>query len=88
MQQQQAPGSGRQGSPRPRSSWPLLLLVCGLCAVLLYFAQAVFIPVALAILFALVLSSPVEALHRKTLAAQLERDPHISDIRGYYGRRG
>ena len=33
----------------------------------LYFAHAVFIPIALALLFALVLSSPVEALHRQGL---------------------
>ncbi|HEY5103225.1 MAG TPA: AI-2E family transporter [Steroidobacteraceae bacterium] len=58
-------------TPRPRSSWPLLLLVLGLCGVLLYFAQAVFIPIALAILFALVLSSPVEVLHRRGLPRSL-----------------
>jgi predicted PurR-regulated permease PerM len=56
---------------RPRSSWPLLLLVCGLTGVLLYFAQSVFIPIALAILFALVLSSPVEVLHRRGLPRSL-----------------
>src|SRR5450755_2720780 len=52
---------------RPKSPMPLLVLVYGLCGVLLYLAQAVFIPIALAVLFALVLSSPVEALHRKGL---------------------
>ena len=52
---------------RPKSSRPLLVLVCGLCGVLLYFAHSVFIPIALALLFALVLSSPVEALHRQGL---------------------
>src|SRR5471032_2371136 len=61
----------RPPSPRPRSSWPLLLLVCGLCGVLLYFAQAVFIPIAFAMLFALVLSSPVEVLHRRGLPRSL-----------------
>ena len=49
---------------RSRSLW---VLVFGLCGVLLYFAHAAFIPVALALLFALVLSSPVEALHRHGL---------------------
>jgi predicted PurR-regulated permease PerM len=44
-----------------------LLLVSGLGGALLYFAHAVFVPLALAILFALLLSSPVEALHRKKL---------------------
>jgi predicted PurR-regulated permease PerM len=55
----------RDVAPRPRSSWPLLLLVCGLGGVLLYYAHSVFIPIALALLIALVLSSPVEALHRR-----------------------
>jgi predicted PurR-regulated permease PerM len=54
-------------TPRPRSSWPILVLACGLCGVLLYFAHSVFVPIALALLIALVLSSPVEALHRQGL---------------------
>jgi predicted PurR-regulated permease PerM len=58
----------RDVTSRPRSSRPLLVLVCGLCGVLLYFAHSVFIPIALALLIALVLSSPVEALHRQGLA--------------------
>ena len=49
---------------RPKASWPLLLLVCGFTGLLLYEAQAVFIPIGLAFLFSLVLSSPVESLHR------------------------
>src|SRR6202021_2645662 len=57
----------RDVTPRPRGSWPLLLLVCGAGGVLLYFAHSVFIPIALALLIALVLSSPVEALHRRGL---------------------
>ena len=57
----------RGAAARPKGSMPLLVLVYGLCGVLLYFAQAVFIPIALAVLFALLLSSPVEALHRKRL---------------------
>jgi len=52
---------------RPRSSVAVLLLAAGLGGALLYFAHAVFVPIALAILFALLLSAPVEALHRKKL---------------------
>ena len=40
------------------------VLALGAVGVLLYVAHAAFIPVALALLFALVLSGPVEALHR------------------------
>jgi predicted PurR-regulated permease PerM len=43
------------------------LLTFGLGGALLYFAHAVFVPIALSILFALLLSSPVEALHRRKL---------------------
>jgi len=51
------------------SSKSLSILVCGaMCAVLLYFARVTFIPVALALLLALALSSPVEALHVRGLA--------------------
>lgn len=46
-------------------------LIAAACGVLLYVAQAAFIPVALALLFALVLSIPVEALHRKGLPRSL-----------------
>jgi predicted PurR-regulated permease PerM len=52
---------------RPRSSKALVVLVSGLAGVLLYFAHAVFIPIALAILFGLLLSGPVEALNRRGL---------------------
>ena len=58
------PMETRDVTPRPRSSWPILVLVCGLCGVVLYFAHSVFVPIALALLIALVLSGPVEALHR------------------------
>jgi predicted PurR-regulated permease PerM len=51
----------------PRSSTALRVLVIGLGGVLLYFAQTAIIPVVLAVLFALLLSSPVEALHRNGL---------------------
>lgn len=47
-----------------RPLWALFALGCG---VIFYYAHAAFIPVALAFLFALVLSSPVEALHRRGL---------------------
>jgi len=50
------------------------------CIVLLYFAHAAFIPVALALLFALVLSSPVEALHRKGLPRSLSSALILSSV--------
>jgi predicted PurR-regulated permease PerM len=40
------------------------ILVWGALGLLLYEAHAAFVPIALALLFALILSSPVEALHR------------------------
>jgi predicted PurR-regulated permease PerM len=40
------------------------VLVLGALGLLLYVAHVAFIPIALALLFALVLSSPVEALHK------------------------
>ncbi|HVW68299.1 MAG TPA: AI-2E family transporter [Steroidobacteraceae bacterium] len=54
------------GSPRylARASRALLLLAAVAVGALFYFAREVFIPVALALLFALVLSSAVEGLHR------------------------
>jgi predicted PurR-regulated permease PerM len=52
---------------RAHSSAALIWLVSGLTATVLYFARAAFVPVALAVLFALLLSGPVEALHRKGL---------------------
>jgi predicted PurR-regulated permease PerM len=62
-----APAASCEAARRPSSSVAVLLLVSGLGGALLYFAHAVFVPLALAILFALLLSSPVEALHRKKL---------------------
>jgi len=41
-----------------------LVLVLMACGLLLYFAHVAFIPIALALLFALVLSGPVEVLHK------------------------
>ncbi len=62
-----ASGSGTSLGPasplRPRSSIALIFLVSGLAGALVYFARGAFIPVALALLFALLLSRPVEALH-------------------------
>jgi predicted PurR-regulated permease PerM len=52
---------------RPRSPGSLIVLVSGLAGTLLFFAHAAFIPIALAILFALLLSGPVEALNRRGL---------------------
>ncbi len=46
-------------------------LVWGAFGVLLYFAHAAFVPLALALLFALVLSGPVEALHRHRVSRSL-----------------
>jgi predicted PurR-regulated permease PerM len=56
-----------QPSPpaRPRSSVAAIFLACAVAGLLLYVAHAVFIPIALAILFGLLLSSPVEALYRR-----------------------
>lgn len=55
----------------PKSSTALRILVLGLGGVLLYFAQTAIIPVVLAVLFALLLSGPVEALNRMGLARSL-----------------
>jgi predicted PurR-regulated permease PerM len=49
---------------RPPSSRAQIALVAGGVGSLLYFAHAVFVPIALAILFSLLLSGAVEALHR------------------------
>lgn len=47
-----------------RASVAVRILALLAVGALLYFAHAVFIPIALAILFALILTAPVEALHR------------------------
>jgi predicted PurR-regulated permease PerM len=47
------------------------LLAAGAFGVLLYVAHVAFVPIALALLFALVLSGPVEALHRLRVARGL-----------------
>jgi predicted PurR-regulated permease PerM len=66
-----ASGSGTSLGPaspqRSRASRALIFLVSGLAGALVYFARGAFIPVALAVLFALLLSRPVEALHKRGL---------------------
>jgi predicted PurR-regulated permease PerM len=51
------------GRPAKRKVTSVRILVFGAVGLLLYFAHVAFIPVALACLFALVLSGPVEMLH-------------------------
>jgi predicted PurR-regulated permease PerM len=53
------------GVSRERPSTAGKLLVWGGIGILLYVAHVAFIPIALALLFALLLSGPVEALHHK-----------------------
>jgi predicted PurR-regulated permease PerM len=57
--------SANRASPRRQSRkvTSVRLLVAGAIGVLLYYAHVAFVPVALALLLALVLSGPVEALH-------------------------
>jgi predicted PurR-regulated permease PerM len=50
-----------------RSSMAIRLLAGVAIGAVLYFAHAVFIPIALAVLFSLLLTLPVEALHRRGL---------------------
>ena len=52
--------------PKPKVT-AVRLLVAGAIGSLLYFAHVAFVPVALALLFALVLSSPVEALYARRI---------------------
>src|SRR5271169_2130589 len=51
-------------TPRSRPITAGKMIVWGALGVLLYVAHVAFIPLALALLFGLVLSSPVEALHK------------------------
>ena len=51
----------------PRSSLAIRMLTALAIGALLYFAHAAFIPLALAVLFSLLLTPPVEALHRRGL---------------------
>lgn len=62
------PGNRPGGAPqRPQSTVAGVVLASGVVGTVLYFAHAVFVPIALAVLFALLLSAPVEALNRKGL---------------------
>ncbi len=54
----------RTDAPPERASVAVRILALLAVGAVLYFAHAVFIPIALAILFALILTAPVEALHR------------------------
>jgi len=67
---QQAARAGRT-SVASRASVSLRVLAALAIGALLYFAQAAFVPIALAVLFALVLTAPVEALHRIGLPRSL-----------------
>src|ERR1700690_3517678 len=58
----------RIGASSSRSSMTVRLLAGLAVGALLYIAHAVFIPIALAVLFSLLLTSPVEALHRRGLS--------------------
>lgn len=61
-----APRHPTGGSPLEKlTSIALVGLAAGGAAAILYLGHAVFIPIAFALLFALVLSTPVEALHRR-----------------------
>jgi predicted PurR-regulated permease PerM len=57
--------------PRSRPIAAGNLLVWGAIGVLLYVAHVAFIPVALALLFGLILSAPVEALHKRRVPRSL-----------------
>jgi predicted PurR-regulated permease PerM len=57
--------------PRSRTIAAGNLLVWGAIGVLLYVAHVAFIPVALALLFGLILSAPVEALHKRRVPRSL-----------------
>jgi predicted PurR-regulated permease PerM len=56
-------GSVSAAGKTPRKITAVRVLVAGAIGLLLYCAHVAFVPVALALLFALVLSGPVEALH-------------------------
>jgi predicted PurR-regulated permease PerM len=55
---------GEPAEPARRRLSPAKLIVFGALGLLLYEAHVAFVPIALALLLALILSSPVEALHR------------------------
>lgn len=53
--------------PVRRSPLAVRILAAALIGALLYFAHTAFVPIVMAILFSLILSTPVEALHRRGL---------------------
>ena len=53
--------------PIRRSPLAVRILAAALVGALLYFAHTAFVPIVLAIFFSLILSTPVEALHRRGL---------------------
>lgn len=65
------PRPGGRSPLEQLGSLALVLFAAGGVAVVLYVGRAVFVPIAFAVLFALVLSRPVEALHRRGLARGL-----------------
>jgi predicted PurR-regulated permease PerM len=73
--EKQVPTSAQPAAPAPRASVSLRLLVALAIGTLLYLGHAAFIPIALAALFSLILTGPVETLHRiglpRSLAATL-----------------
>ena len=62
-----------------------MLLVFGALGLLLYFAHFAFIPIALALLSALVLSGPVEALHRHRVPRSLSALLILAVALGVFG---
>jgi predicted PurR-regulated permease PerM len=56
-----------KGLPVRRSPLAVRILAAALVGALLYFAHTAFVPIVMAILFSLILSTPVEALHRRGL---------------------
>jgi predicted PurR-regulated permease PerM len=56
--------SASSASDRPRQLTAAKAILLSGLGILLYFAHAAFIPIAMALLFALILSAPVEALHK------------------------
>ena len=71
------PNSAHAARPAPRSrlgtlaSIALITLAFGAVGVLLFVGRAAFVPVVFALLFALVLSTPVEALHQRGIPRSL-----------------
>jgi predicted PurR-regulated permease PerM len=61
----------REAAPVRRSPLAVRVLAAALIGALFYFAHTAFVPVVMAILFTLILSPPVEALHRYGLPRSL-----------------